>query len=118
MRAFKTLAVAAAIFAMSHPVMAQTDPHHPAGAEATTIEEAPSDAPEAVTPNVPTEPMMGCSDMMGSMGMMQMTQMTQMTEMMQSMQVTQSMQMEMMQRMLEMQKALAASPLPAEGVSP
>jgi hypothetical protein len=48
MRAFKTISIAALAFALAHPVMAQDDPHHPAGAEvpaaqAPAIIEAPAD---------------------------------------------------------------------------
>jgi hypothetical protein len=114
MRAFKTISIAALAFALAHPVMAQDDPHHPAGAEvpaaqAPAIIEAPADKSDTPKPNAPANPMMGCADMMGMMGMM---------EMMQSMQTT---QMEMMKQMLEMQrmqKGLAASPDPTEEKSP
>ena len=111
MRAFKTLSIAVLAFALAHPVMAQDDPHHPAGAEvpaaqAPAIIEAPADRSDTPKPNAPANPMMGCADMMGMM------------EMMQSMQTT---QMEMMKQMLEMQrmqKGLAASPGPTEEKSP
>ena len=94
MRAFKTLSIAALAFALSHPVMAQDDPHHPAGAEVPAAEapafiEAPADKSDTPRSNAPANPMMGCSDMMSMM------------------QAMQTMQMKMMRQMQEMQKALA-----------
>lgn len=107
MRAFRTLSIAALAFALAHPVMAQDDPHHPAGAEvpaaeAPSIIEAPADKSETPGPNAPANPMMGCADMMGMMAMMQSMQ---------------TMQMEMMRQMLEMQKALPAAPSSGEEAS-
>ncbi|MBE0577895.1 hypothetical protein [Devosia sp.] len=107
MRAFRTLSIAALAFALAHPVMAQDDPHHPAGAEvpaaeAPAIIEAPADKSETPGPNAPANPMMGCADMMGMMAMMQSMQ---------------TMQMEMMRQMLEMQKALPAAPSSGEEAS-
>jgi|TARA_R110000868_G_scaffold50429_15_gene161205 hypothetical protein len=105
MRAFKTLSIAALAFALSHPVMAQDDPHHPAGAEVPAAEapafiEAPADKSDTPRSNAPANPMMGCSDMMSMM------------------QAMQTMQMKMMRQMQEMQKALAASPNSGEEASP
>lgn len=107
MRAFRTLSIAALAFALAHPVMAQDDPHHPAGAEvpaaeAPAIIEGPVDKSETPGPNAPANPMMGCADMMGMMAMMQSMQ---------------TMQMEMMRQMLEMQKALPAAPSSGEEAS-
>ena len=107
MRAFRTLSIAALAFALAHPVMAQDDPHHPAGAElpaaeAPAIIEAPADKSETPGPNAKTNPMMGCADMMSMMAMMQSMQ---------------TMQMEMMRQMLEMQKALPAAPSSGEEAS-
>lgn len=114
MRAFKTLSIATLAFALAYPVMAQDDPHHPAGAEVPAAEvpamiEAPADKSDTPGPNAPANPMMGCANMMG------MTEMMEMMEMMQSMQ---TMQMEMMRQMLEMQKALPAAPSSGEETSP
>jgi hypothetical protein len=108
MRAFRTLSIAALAFFLAHPVLAQDDPHHPAGAEipaaeAPAIIEAPTDKAETPGPNAPANPMMGCSDMMGMMAMMQSMQ---------------TMQMEMMRQMLEMRKALPAAPSSGEEASP
>ena len=111
MRTFKTLSIATLAFALAYPVMAQDDPHHPAGAEvpaaqAPAMIEAPAGKSDTPRLNAPANSMMGCADMMGVM------------EMMQSMQTMQTMQMEMMRQMLEMQKALPAAPSAGEEASP
>jgi hypothetical protein len=116
----KPIFIAALFLGLANPAIAQTDPHHPEGAD-TTATEAETPA-EGVTP-LPTPQagsvMSQCPDMLGMMGMMQPgtddPPQMQMMEMMRSMQM---MQMDMMQMMQQMQKNLAAPGAPAEGGTP
>lgn len=72
MRATMLLFVATLFLGLANPAIAQTDPHHPEGADApTTAIEAPVDEtahlPTPAAGNATTQ----CPDMMGMMGMMQ-----------------------------------------------
>lgn len=101
MRATKPLLVAALFFGLANPAIAQTDPHHPGGADATpTATEAPAGGAAQLAAPPAGNAITRCPDMMDMMGMMRpgegaampMMQMHMMTMMQMHMQLMQQMQ--------------------------
>jgi hypothetical protein len=64
----KPLSIAALFFGLANPAIAQTDPHHPEGADTTTTEtETPADGAPQPPPPQAGSAMTQCPDMMGMM---------------------------------------------------
>ena len=108
MRTIKSLLAATLLLSLVNPALAQTDPHHPEGAETPAANEEAAPAEEGATA-APTAPVAAgsaankCPEMMGMMGMMPMMQQGMAAKPDMSMMQMQMQMMQMMQMQMQMQ---------------
>lgn len=109
----KPLFVAALFLGLANPAIAQTDPHHPEGADTpSTVTEAPANETAQLPTPPPGTAMTQCPD---AMGMMQHGGGVAMTTMQMHMMAMMQMHMQLMQ---QMQSGMGGMMLPEAGGSP